>query len=87
MLVITGRYGPEGMLRVAVQKTVEFPQLQFIAGHRHPVRAAEADPPWSRLFSRSPPFVFGGRCPCHACCAVSQVPLWRRHRALTVAAR
>ena len=27
-----------------LQKTAESPQLQFSAGHRHPVRAAEADP-------------------------------------------
>ena len=32
------RPGPE------LQKTAECPQLQFIAGHRHPVHAAEAGP-------------------------------------------
>ena len=35
-----GRYGPEGMLCVAVQKTADFPQLQFLAGRAvHPVVA------------------------------------------------
>ena len=37
-----GRYGPEGMLCVAVQKTADSPQLQFIAGRRHLFRYAEA---------------------------------------------
>ena len=33
-----GRYGPEGMLCVVVQKTADFPQLQFLAGRAvHPV--------------------------------------------------
>ena len=39
-----GRYGPEGMLCVAVQKTADFPQLQFLAGRRHLFRYAEAVP-------------------------------------------
>ena len=35
-----GRHGPEGMLCVAVQKTADFPQLQFLAGRAvHPVVA------------------------------------------------
>ena len=38
-----GRYGPEGTLCVAVQKTADFPQLQFLAGRRHFLRCAEAD--------------------------------------------
>ena len=43
-----GRYGPEGALRGAVQKTADSPQLQFIEGRRFPCRCAEADSP--RLF-------------------------------------
>ena len=39
-----GLYGPEGMLRVAVQKTAGFPQLLFLAGRRHLFRYAEAVP-------------------------------------------
>ena len=35
-----GLYAPEGMLCVAVQKTADFPQLQFFAGRAvHPVVA------------------------------------------------
>ena len=36
-----------------LQKTVESPQLQFIAGHRHPVHAAEAGPDYSADHSDS----------------------------------
>ena len=35
-----GRYGPEGMFCVAMQKIADFPQLQFLAGRAvHPVVA------------------------------------------------
>ena len=47
MFGIMAGYEPEGQLPEAfcseLQKTAESPQLQFIAGHRHPVRAAKAD--------------------------------------------
>ena len=39
-----GRYGPERMLCVAVQKTADSPQLQFLAGRRHLFRIAEELP-------------------------------------------
>ena len=51
-LVRTRRTVAKG-LWFRLQKTEESPQLQFIAGHRHPVRTAEAESLWSRLFSRS----------------------------------
>ena len=42
-----GRYGPEGMLRVAVQKTADFPQLQFLAGRRSFLLWCGGRFPWS----------------------------------------
>ena len=67
-----------------VQQTVVVPQLQFIAGYRHPVSAAEADPhgpDYSADHRDSAVAVrnSGGRCPRYAGRAVSQVPPWTRH--------
>ena len=63
-----GRYGPEGMLCVAVQKTADFPQLQFLAGRAvHPVVAQ-----WQCLTVQtvgprdSPVARYGDRRPCCA---------------------
>ena len=44
-----GRYGPEGMLRVAVQTTADFPQLQFLAGRRYFLSWCGGRFPWSCL--------------------------------------
>ena len=71
------RPGPE------LQKNVDSPQLQFIAGHRHLFLAAEADlhgPVYSADHRYSAVDVrICGRCPCCAGRAVSQVLSWRRH--------
>ena len=42
-----GRYGPEGMLCVAVQKTADFPQLQFLEGRRFFLLRCGGRFPWS----------------------------------------
>ena len=42
-----GRYGPEAMLRVAVQKTADFLQLQFLAGRRFFLLRCGGRFPWS----------------------------------------
>ena len=65
-----------------VQKTVIVPQLQFIVGRRHPFRAVGADPHGPVCSAdRGDSAVaacFGGRCPCCAGRADSQVLPWRR---------
>ena len=73
------------VLRSMVQKTVVFPQLHFIDGRRHSLSFRKGRTSWSRLFSGSLRFrscrsFFGGRCPCCAGRADSQVPPWRRPR-------
>ena len=73
------------VLRSMVQKTVESPQLHFIDGRRHPLSLRRSSSSWSSLFSGSLRFrscrsFFGGRCPCCAGRADSQVPPWRRPR-------
>ena len=65
-----------------VQKTVVVPQLQFIVGRRHSFRAAEADPHGPVCSAdhgdSAVAAYFGGRCPCCASRAGSQVLPWRR---------
>ena len=73
------------VLHSMVQKTVESPQLHFIDGRRHSLSFRRGRTSWSRLFSGSLRFrscrsFFGGRCPCCAGRADSQVPPWRRSR-------
>ena len=71
------------VLRSMVQKTVVVPQLHFIDGRRHSLSFRRSRSSWSSLFSGSLRFrswFFGGRCPCCACRAHSQVPPWRRPR-------
>ena len=71
-----------------VQHTVVVPQLQSIDIRRHSLSFRRSSSPWSSLFSgslrfRSSGSVFGGRCPCCAGRADSQVPPWRRPRFFT----
>ena len=68
-----------------VQQTVVVPQLHFIDGRRHSLTFRRSRSSWSSLFSESLRFrryrsFFGGRCPCCAGRADSQVPPWRRSR-------
>ena len=60
-----------------VQKTVDSPQLQSIAGRRHSLSFRRGRSPWSSLFSRPQRFPYccssGGRCPCYEGRAVSPV--------------
>ena len=74
-----------------VQKTVVAPQLQFIAGRQHPLRAANADPHGPVCSAdhgdSTVAAYFGGRC---SCCRVVQILRCCRGEALgapTVAAR
>ena len=74
-----------GVLWFRLQKTAESPQLQFIYGRRHSLRAAEAlphGPDYSadHRDSADAARFFVGRCPCCAGRADSQVPPWRRPR-------
>ena len=65
-----------------VQKTVVVPQLQSIEGRLHSFRAAEADPHGPDCSADHGDSAvaahFGGRCPCCAGRADSQVLPWRR---------
>ena len=65
-----------------VQKTVVVPQLLFIFGRRHSFRAAEADPHGPVCSAghgdSAVAACFGGRYPCCASHAGSQVLPWRR---------
>ena len=73
-----GRYGPEGAVRGAVQKTKAFPQLQFIVGRRFSCRGAEADSHGPCDHGVSPVARgYGGRCPC--CAGRVPARCWTRH--------
>ena len=73
MLVVVLRQVPGSM----VQKTVDAPQLQSIAGRRHSLLFRRGRSPWSSLFSRPQRFLYccssSGRCPCYEGRAVSPV--------------
>ena len=59
---------PSGVFGQTAQKTVDFPQLQFIAGRRHPGHGADSHGfPCSEDHRDSATQYFpGGRCPCCA---------------------